>query len=353
MIQKSDKIAIVGAGALGGHVGAYLTREGHDVTLIDAWPEHVEHMRAHGLTLDGTTEPECFTQAVNAIHITDLQKTAHGRPFNFVFVAVKSYDTVWATHMIKNYLTLDGFCVSLQNGINEERMASVVGWGKTVGCIASTIAVELDGPGHINRNVKLGGAERVIFSVGEVHGRVTPRAEKLSEMLACVDSSEVTTNLWGKRWSKLMVNCMRNPVSAATGRGGNANDRDDHTRRLAVRLAGEAGRIGVALGYKLGLVYKIEPELLMAAEQGDGDAMAQCEEKLLANMTFRNDDQRPSMGQDMQKGRRTEIDYLNGLVVEKAKELGLPVPANEGIAEVVRQIERGKIRAGPDAIAHL
>jgi len=353
MIQKSDKIAIVGAGALGGHVGAYLTREGHDVTLIDAWPEHVEHMRSHGLTLDGTTEPECFTQAVNAIHITDLQKTAHGRPFDFVFVAVKSYDTVWATHMIKNYLTLDGFCVSLQNGINEERMASVVGWGKTVGCIASTIAVELDGPGHINRNVKLGGAERVIFNVGEVHGRVTPRAEKLSEMLACVDSSEVTTNLWGKRWSKLMVNCMRNPVSAATGRGGNANDRDDHTRRLAVRLAGEAGRIGVALGYKLGLVYKIEPELLMAAEQGDGDAMAQCEEKLLANMTFRNDEQRPSMGQDMQKGRRTEIDYLNGLVVEKAKELGLPVPANEGIAEVVRQIERGEIRAGPDAIAHL
>ncbi|MDP6896385.1 MAG: 2-dehydropantoate 2-reductase N-terminal domain-containing protein [Rhodospirillales bacterium] len=159
MIQKSDKIAIVGAGALGGHVGAYLTREGHDVTLIDAWPEHIEHMRAHGLTLDGTTEPECFTQAVNAIHITDLQKTAHGRPFDFAFVAVKSYDTVWATHMIKNYLTLDGFCVSLQNGINEERMASVVGWGKTVGCIASTIAVELDGPGHINRNVKLGGAE--------------------------------------------------------------------------------------------------------------------------------------------------------------------------------------------------
>ena len=150
-----------------------------------------------------------------------------------------------------------------------------------------------------------------------------------------------------------MVNCMRNPVSAATGRGGNANDRDDRTRRLAVRLAGEAGRIGVALGYELGLVYKIDPKLLMAAEQGDSDAMAQCEEKLLANTTFRNDDNRPSMGQDMQKGRRTEIDYLNGLVVEKAAELGLPVPANEGIAEVVRQIERGEICAGPDAVAHL
>ena len=91
----------------------------------------------------------------------------------------------------------------------------------------------------------------------------------------------------------------------------------------------------------------------MAAEQGDSDAMAQCEEKLLANTTFRNDDNRPSMGQDMQKGRRTEIDYLNGLVVQKAAEMGLPVPTNEGIADVVRQIERGEILAGPNAIAHL
>lgn len=353
MPQNTDKIAIVGAGALGGHVGAYLTREGYDITLIDPWPEHVEHMRARGLTLDGATEPECFTQAVNAIHVTDLQKTAHGRLFDFAFVAMKSYDTVWATHMIRTYLTADGFCVSLQNGINEERMAGVVGWGKTVGCIASTIAVELDAPGHIRRNVKLGGAERTIFSVGEVHGRITPRVEKIADMLSCVDSAEPTANLWGLRWSKLMVNCMRNPVSAATGRGGNANDRDEHTRKLAVRLAGEAGRIGVALGYELGPVYKIEPELLIAAEQGDHAAMAKCEETLLANTAFRNDDQRPSMGQDILKGRRTEIDDLNGLVVEKAAELGLPAPANEGIAEVVRRVERGEIAASPESVAHL
>ena len=91
----------------------------------------------------------------------------------------------------------------------------------------------------------------------------------------------------------------------------------------------------------------------MAAEQGDSGAMAQCEEQLLANTTFRNDDNRPSMGQYMLKGRRTEIDYLNGLVVQKAAELGLPVPANEGIAEVVRRVERGEILAGPNAVAHL
>ncbi len=348
-----DKIAIVGAGALGGHVGAYLGRDGHDITLIDPWPEHVDHMRAHGLTLEGATDPECFTQAVNAIHLTELQKTAHGRPFDFAFVSMKSYDTVWATEMIKDYLTPDGFCVSLQNGINEERMAGVMGWGKTVGCIASTIAVELDAPGHIRRNVKLGGTERLIFRVGEPHGRITRRAEKIAVLLSCVDSAKATPNLWGERWSKLCVNCMRNPVSAATGRGGNANDRDDHTRRLAIRLAGEAARVGQALGFDLELIYKMDAADLIAAEAGDTTAMEKCEKILLDNMTFRNDDQRPSMGQDMAKGRRTEIDFINGLVVEKAAGLGIPVPANARIVEAVKGVERGNIPAGPEAVAHI
>ena len=240
----TDKIAIVGAGALGGHVGAYLAKNGHDVNLIDPWPEHVDHITAPGLTLEGATEAECFTQAVNALHITELQKTAHGHPFDMAFVAVKAYDTVWATQMVSDYLSPDGFCISLQNGINEDRMAGVVGWGKTVGCIAATIAVELTEPGHIRRNVKLGGADRLIFRGGEAHGRITPRVEKVAGVLSCVDSAKATPNLWGERWSKLCVNCMRNPVSAATGRGGNANDRDDHTRRLAIRLACEAARIG-------------------------------------------------------------------------------------------------------------
>ena len=353
MANQKEKIAIVGAGALGGHVGAYLTRAGFNITLIDPWPEHVDRMNANGLTLNGSTEEECFTQKVNAIHITDLQQTSHSQPFAFAFIAMKSYDTTWATQMIKNYLAPDGYCISLQNGINEERMADVVGWGKTLGCIASTIAVELDSPAHINRNVKLGGTKRNIFSVGEVHGRVTNRVKKIVEILSYVDSTEPTTNLWGLRWSKLIINCMRNPISAATGRGGNANDKDPKARRLAIRLGGEAGRIGFALGYELELVYKIEPELLVAAERGDNRAMSECEEKLLANMSFRNDDQRPSMGQDILKGRRTEIDYLNGLVVEKSMQLGLSAPANKGIADLVRRIERGEIEAGPDTISNL
>lgn len=343
-------IAIVGAGALGGHVGAYLTKAGERVTLIDPWPEHVEKMRRDGLTLRGQSAPENFTVPVKAIHITELQSAIRSEPFDLAFVAMKSYDTVWATEMIRPYLSPEGFVASLQNSINEERIASVVGWGRTVGVIAATIAVELMEPGLIRRNVALGGENRLIFRVGEPHGRITPRVETIARMLAVCDSSKATDNLWGERWSKLAVNAMRNPVSAATGRGGNANDRDPVTRRLAIRLAAEAIKVGNAHGYRIEKVYGIAPEALVAAIDGDAAAMAACEKILLDNTLFRNDDQRPSMGQDIQKGRRTEIDFINGLVAEKAAEAGIEVPANRGIITAVRKIERGHATPSPELV---
>ena len=92
-LGNSPKIAIVGGGALGGYVGGYLSRDGHDITLIDMWPEHVEHIRAHGLTLSGMTEPENFTVTPKMIHLTELQSVSKTAAFDFAFVAVNSYDT--------------------------------------------------------------------------------------------------------------------------------------------------------------------------------------------------------------------------------------------------------------------
>ena len=146
-------------------------------------------------------------------------------------------------------------CVSLQNSINEERIASVVGWDKVVGCIASTIALDLDKPGHVNRNVALGGDLHTIFRIGEPHGRITRRIEEVADLLRPCDSARTTKNLWGERWTKLCVNAMRNPISAATGRGGNANDRDPTTRRLSILLAAEAVMVGRAHGYDIEDIY--------------------------------------------------------------------------------------------------
>ena len=92
-----------------------------------------------------------FTAKVRALHITEAQQLAKEDPIDIAFVCMKSYDTEWATTMIAQYLSPNGFVVSLQNCMNEETIAGIVGWGKTLGCIASSITVNLPAPGHIHR----------------------------------------------------------------------------------------------------------------------------------------------------------------------------------------------------------
>ena len=240
--------------------------------------------------------------------------------------------------------------VSLQNCINEETIAGIVGWGRTVGCIASVISVELFEPGHVRRAVPLGGERHTVFRIGEPHGRATARVAEVAEMLRAADSAKVTTNLWGERWSKLTANCMRNAVSAATGLTSRESDLRDDSRRLAIRLAAESAAVGRALGYDLEVIYGFDPDLLVAAAGGSNEALDTLESDLLdraRNATGGGAGHRPSMGQDVMKGRRTEIDWLNGFVVRRGAEIGMEAPANAAITEVVKQVERREVDPAP------
>src|SRR5213078_200077 len=202
-MATGKKIAVVCTGAVGGYAGAHMVQAGEYVTFIDFWPEHLEHMKQHGLTITHIREVEPFTVPVRALHVTELQQLSKEKPFDIAFVCTKSYDTAWATMMIKQYLAPDGYVVSLQNCLNEERIAGVVGWGKTVGMVASLISVDMFEPARIRRTVAKGGDKHTVFRVGEVHGRITKRVEELRDMVGRIDSAKTTTNLWGERWSKL------------------------------------------------------------------------------------------------------------------------------------------------------
>jgi 2-dehydropantoate 2-reductase len=266
------RIAVVGAGAVGGYVGAHLTAGGHDVTLIDPWPEHVETMKANGMEIFGMTPEERMTVKVNAIHLTEVQQVAKQKPIDIAFISVKSYDTVWATQMIAQYLSSTGCVVSMQNCINEERVAGVVGWGRTLGCIVTGgVGVDLYQPGHIRRGYAK-RADITSFYIGEPSGLITKRSEEIADIMSCVDASKATDNLWGERWTKLCVNGMRNGVSAATGMGGNARDGHDAVRRICIQLGGEAVRVGQKLGYKLGKVGALPYEMLAEAMEGNPGA---------------------------------------------------------------------------------
>ena len=346
------RVAVVGAGAVGAYVGGYLSRDGHDVVLIDPWPEHVNAMNANGLTLAGMSDEECFTARVRAMHLTDVQSLATQPGLDIVFVCMKSYDTEWATHLIKDYLAASGFVVSLQNCINEDTIARVVGWGKTLGCIAAKISVELTAPAHVVRGVPKSANGAPVFRVGEVHGRITRRIEQVAGMLASVDGAITTSNLWGERWSKLIANAMRNGICAASGMTANECDREPITRRLAVRVAGEAVRIGLAQGYPLESINGRACEQWVQALDGDAELVAAMEREMEASTAKRAESFIPSMAQDVRKGRRTEIDFINGVVVARGRELGIEATANASLVEAVKRVERGECKPTLDNVRH-
>jgi 2-dehydropantoate 2-reductase len=347
------KIAIVGAGAVGGYTGGHMVQAGEDVTFIDPWPEHVDHMRQHGLRVTHAKDFPEFTVPVRALHLTEVQKLSREKPIDIAFVCMKSYDTAWATMMIRQYLAPDGFVVSLQNCMNEETVASVVGWGKTLGCIASSITVNLPAPGHIHRGAGKGGAAHTVYRAGEVHGRITPRAQEVVRLVGTADSAKVTDNLWGERWAKLVANAMQNGLSACTGLGGGDMLKNDAIRRFSTRLGSEAIRVGQAQGYQLEEILHLPPETIALAGEGDDAAMKACDEQRFKDAGRTSSEQRPSMGQDMQKGRRTEIEFLNGFIVREGEKIGIACRANAVLTDLVKKVENGELKADPRHITEL
>jgi 2-dehydropantoate 2-reductase len=347
------KIAIVGAGAVGGYTGAHMVQAGEDVTFIDPWPEHVEHMRRHGLRVTHAKDVPEFIVPVRALHLTDAQQLAREQPVDVAFVCMKSYDTAWATMLIRQYLAPDGYVVSLQNCMNEETIAGVVGWGRTLGCIASSITVNLYDPGHVHRGAGKGGAAHTVYRTGEVHGRVTARAEEVCRLVGYADSAKVTDNLWGERWSKLVANSMQNGLSASTGMNGGQMLADETIRRFAARLGSEAIRVGQAHGYALEEILHLDPEVIARAGEGDETAVRAYEAQRFKDAGRVSSEQRPSMGQDMVKGRRTEIEFLNGYVVREGEKLGLPCRANAVLTDIVKRVERGELKPDPRHITEL
>ena len=145
---------------------------------------------------------------------------------------------------------------------------------------------------------------------------------------------------------------MGNGMSACTGMLSRDVVADDARRSFTARLGAEAIRTGQALGYALEEILHIDPEVIARAGEGDAEARAEYDRKCLAEAA-RGGAHRPSLGQDMVKGRRTEIEFLNGFVADRAATLGIPTPANTALTEIVKKVERGQLQPHPRHILEL
>ena len=336
------RIAVLGSGAIGSVVGGMLTNAGIDVTLVDQWPAHVDAMKTHGLRLSGTCGEHAI--AVRALHLHELQSV--GEPFDAIFLAVKSYDTEWAAQLAAGYLREpDGVVVDFQNGVNDERVAGVVGRARTLGCVI-VISAGMYEPGHAIRT----DTTSVGFKIGELDGRDTPRAQALAKILSSVAPTHVTTNLWGERWSKLAVNCMGNALAGLSGLGSAEIRLEPGPRRIAIQLGAEAVRVGRALGHEIEPLIGIAAQRIVDAAEGRG--LAEVEADLAAEAKRRTGG-RPSLLQDVMKRRRTEIDFLNGYVVAQGRTVGVPTPFNEAIVAAVHAHGVGRLVPDPEHLQPL
>ena len=342
------RLAFVGAGAVGSFVGGMLAKTGEDVTLIDGWPEHIRAIKDEGLLITGTHGR--MVVAVEALHIHEVQRLVNS-PLDLTFIATKAYDTEWAAALIKDYLRPGAPVVSLQNGFNEERISRILGGQPVVGCIASTLGAEIIGPGHVSRTYEPGGDAYTVFRLGETDGQPSDRLASLVELLNKVDTARLTTNLLGERWSKLVANAMINPLAAITGLWDRDMMMNPEVRKLAMRLGIEGVTVGRVLGYSLVPVLGIAIDRWTAA--GEGRELDRLDAGLLKVFERATDQGRASTPVDIELGRRTELEFFNGLLISKGRELGIPTPVNEAVLDVERQVERGSLKPVATNTEHL
>ena len=328
------KIAVLGAGAVGGAIGGYLTQAGRDVTLIDMWPANIDRIKTNGLTV--TPQEKEFTVQAKALHIGEV--SAIGETFDIVFLSVKSYDTGWASKFILPHLSSSGYIVSAQNGINDSIIAETVGWTRTVGCVVILGAGMYD-PGHVLRT---SDANAPSFKVGELTGLASQRAERLRLILNDVGPTKLTTNLWGERWAKLATNSMANALAGITGLKSAEIRHERRTRELAIRVAAELVDVAQAIGVTVEPIGGIESDVYKKALSNDSTMKKLSEHMIEASKAL--NEGRPSLAQDVLKGRKTEVEFLNGLVVQHGLEQDMPTPVNKAVLDLTKRVESGELQ---------
>jgi 2-dehydropantoate 2-reductase len=337
-MSMDRKIAVVGAGAIGSCVGASMTRAGCDVSVVDQWPQHVEAMKANGVRI--VTQEEDYRVPVKAYHLCEL--ATFNPEFDIAFITVKSYDTQWMAKYIANYLKADGFLVGLQNAFNDDANAEMVGRERTMGCVVE-LSCEIFTPGLVQRNTVPSGTW---FSVGELDGSTTSRLLEAQALLKHVGKCDTTGNIYGAKWTKLIANSMTCPFSSLGLRNWEA-----------VKLPGmfefsvEVGKESFAVGQALG--HRIEPLFGLTSEQISNDSDAAITTVMRKMVHDVGPNARTHAAQDHAKGRRSEIEYINGRVVLEGARLGIATPYNHAVCEVARKTHRGEIKLDPSNLALL
>jgi len=332
MTVSDKKIAVLGTGANGSSVAADLVRSGHDVTLIDQWAAHVETMREKGLTIRMPDE-EVHVE-VRAHHLSDLAEMHTA--FDIVFLMVKAYDTRWCCELIKPHLAEDGLVVGIQNAMMQDDIAEIIGPKRTLGCVVE-LSSEIFTPGEVQRNTP---PAKTWFGVGALEGGPEGREAEIADILQHAGKVSITDQIVAAKWMKLVVNTMCLGPFALMGLTLYEAMKLPGMREFALRAGTEALTVGQTMGHTIQPIFGLKP--------GDVKDTNRLLEKLLDKLAADiGPAARDCVLQDHIKGRYSEVDLINGLVVEESARRGQSAPVNAAIAEITRQIQAGELEPDP------
>jgi 2-dehydropantoate 2-reductase len=325
------QITVVGSGAMGGLMGAYLTMQGQDVLLVDVWQEHVDALNTKGLSITGIRGPK---------HVTVKSATPDqlSQKLELVLLATKSHHTDQAVRGLLPFLGPDSLIVSLQNGFNVDRIAEHVPLKQIIGTVPN-YGGALVAPGHLEF------VHEGPLHIGEVNGLPTDRIQNLQRLFSCLTETEVSENIVGEIWGKQIYFSMITLTALVDAPIGEILRKQPY-RLMGGALVKEALQLANLAGIALPASTSFDPQIYNPSTPSETQRFSREVDRLLAIWSQHNDNATHLVKKGsgvwwdiVYRKRKSETTGLSGAVVEKARRLGLHLPANERLVQMVYEIE--------------
>jgi 2-dehydropantoate 2-reductase len=324
------KITIVGSGAIGGVIGAYLARAGENVTFVDIAEDHVEAMKKSGLTIE--TLDGNMNVPVKAMTVDEF--VASGETMDVVFLAVKAQHTEQAVRQFMNRLHEKSVVVSMQNGLCEDIISSLIGSDRTIGCFVNLFADYMR-PGVI----QYGGVGSLY--IGELDGSLTPRLSNIHKVLQHWGDAKITDNIWGYLWGKLAYGAILTSTALVDETMADIIEPKEN-REFFVELASET----LSAADKLRLTPMgfddWEPSQIYPVEKRDWNQIHRQMDRLVSRLRSYKK-VKSGIWRDLAvRKRKTEVPFHLNPVIEAGEKEGLDMTLTRKVVEMIQDLEEGR-----------
>lgn len=329
------RTAIYGAGSLGTILGAYISKNGGQVDLINHNKAHVEALQSKGAHVVGTVE---FIQKVNAL--TPEQMSGK---YDAILLMTKQLHNDEVVGFLKDFLADDGVIVTLQNGIPELGISEIVGEDRVLGCTVAWGATMLS-PGVCELT---SAPDSLTFSLGSLSKKPNKHFDEVKALLEKMGPVEIDTNFIGTRWSKLLINAAFSGMSVVCGTTFGEAAKRKGSRRIVQALIKECIDVCDKGGIKIEPIQGKDVVKLLDYHNGLKKAVSFA---IIPIAIKKHALLKASMLQDIERGKLTEVDAINGVVSAYGRKVGFPTPYNDKVVEIVHKIEKGELRPSFDNV---